>query len=76
MFNNGKYSAQNTYDEWNTTQVKLKLNNKTDSDILRWLQSQKYSQGTSMQGAIKRLVREEIARGQSSTGKMNNGSDI
>ena len=25
MFGDGKYEAQNRYDEWNTTQVKLKL---------------------------------------------------
>lgn len=69
MFYAGKYSAQNYYDEWNTTQLKLKLNNKTDSDILQWLQAQKYGKGTSIQGAIKRLIREEMAREQSSLSK-------
>ena len=34
MFYGGKYDAQDRYDEWNTTQVKLKLNNKTDKDIV------------------------------------------
>ncbi len=62
MFYGGKYDAQNRYDEWNTTQVKLKLNNKTDKDILAWIQEQKYSRFSSVQGAIKTLIREDIAR--------------
>lgn len=62
MFYGGKYNAQNRYDEWNTTQVKLKLNNKADKDILIWIQKQKYSHSTSAQGAIKALIREDIAR--------------
>lgn len=33
MYGFSKYEAQGRYDEWNTTQVKLKLNNKTDADI-------------------------------------------
>lgn len=45
------------YDKKNTTRFSLKLNNKTDADILLWLQSQE-----STQGAIKRLIREEIER--------------
>ena len=31
MYGFSKYEAQGRYDEWNTTQVKLKLNNKTDA---------------------------------------------
>ena len=53
---------QNWYDEMHTTQVKLKLNNKTDADILEWLHKQQWSRGTSMQGEIKRLIRNEIAK--------------
>ena len=45
------------YDKKNTTKLCLKLNLKTDADVLFWL-----SQQESMQGAIKRLVREEIER--------------
>lgn len=67
MFEFGKYDAQNRYDEWNTTQVKLKLNNKTDADILSWVKRHKYSSSSSVQGAIKALIREDIAR-QSSAG--------
>lgn len=62
MFDNGKYEAQNRYDEWNTTQVKLKLNNKTDADILNWIQEHKYSRNSSVQGAIKALIREDITK--------------
>ena len=50
------------YDEFHTTQVKLKLNNKTDADILDWISDQKRDFRKSAQGEIKRLIREEIAR--------------
>jgi len=50
------------YDELHTTQVKLKLNNKTDADILDWIYNQKRDFQKSVQGEIKRLIREEIAR--------------
>ena len=50
------------YDELHTTQVKLKLNNKTDADILDWISDQKKDFRKSAQGEIKRLIREEIAR--------------
>ena len=53
---------QNWYDEMHTTQVKLKLNRKTDADVLDWLWKQRYNRNTSMQGKIKRLIRAEIAR--------------
>lgn len=53
---------QSWYDEMHTTQIKLKLNNKTDADILQWLCRQQRSWGKSMQGEIKRLIREEIQR--------------
>lgn len=57
----GKYEAQKTYDEFHTTQIKLKLNDRTDADILKWLHDQKYSRNSSMQGAIKGLIRREIS---------------
>lgn len=50
------------YDEMHTTQVTLKLNNKTDADILDWISRQKRDYRKSAQGEIKRLIREEIAR--------------
>lgn len=54
---NYKYTKK--YDENNTTRVQLKLNNKTDADILEYLNSVENKQGT-----IKRLLREEISRGK------------
>lgn len=57
-----RVDQQNWYDEMHTTQVKLKLNNKTDADILEWLHKQQWNRGTSMQGEIKRLIRDEIAK--------------
>lgn len=57
-----RFDQQNDYDYCNTTQIKLKLNNKTDQDIIAWLDKQKrWNSGTSMQGEIKRLIRQEIA---------------
>ena len=50
------------YDEMHTTQIKLKLNKKTDEDILNWLYKQQRDRTKSMQGEIKRLIREEILR--------------
>lgn len=45
------------YDKEHTTQVCLKLNLRTDEDIIKWLWKQ-----SSKQGAIKELIRQEIAR--------------
>ena len=52
---NNASKAQLKYDEANTTQVKLKLNNKTDADILDWLNQMK-----NKQGYIKELIRRDI----------------
>ena len=62
MYGLSKYDAQERYDEWNTRQVKLKLNLKTDQDILKWIDQQRYGKDTSIQGAIKALIREDIAK--------------
>nr|DAV22283.1 MAG TPA: hypothetical protein [Caudoviricetes sp.] len=64
MYGFSKYDAQDRYDCYNTVQVKLKLNMKTDADILAWVRQHKYGRDTSVQGAIKALIREDIARGQ------------
>lgn len=69
MYGCGKYDAQERYDEWNTTQLKLKLNNKTDADILAWVRKHKYSRDSSVQGAIKTLIRKDIARDTVGTGQ-------
>lgn len=45
------------WDRENTRQVKLKLNLRSDADILAQLDAQQ-----NRQGYIKRLIREDIAR--------------
>lgn len=50
----GKYEAQERYDKDNTIQIRLKLNKKTDADIIEKLDSV-----DNKQGYIKRLIRED-----------------
>lgn len=52
-----KYKAQAKYDKENTVSVRLKLNKKTDADILERLDGVK-----SKQGYIKALVREDMRK--------------
>ena len=47
--------AQAKYDAANTKQVRLKLNTKTDADIL-----ERFDRCDNVQGYIKRLVRADI----------------
>ena len=49
--------AQAKYDKGHTARFYMKLNTGTDQDILAWLEQQ-----DSKQGAIKRLIRDEINR--------------
>lgn len=49
--------AQARYDKRNTRQINLKLNLHTDADVLERLESV-----DSMQGYIKRLIREDVAK--------------
>lgn len=70
MYGFSKYEAQERYDTFNTVQVKLKLNQKTDADILAWVRQHKYGRETSVQGAIKALIREDIARAQAGGGQV------
>ncbi len=51
--------AQAKYDKEHTKGIYMKLNLRTDIDIIRWTWSQK-----SVQGSIKRLIREDILRKQ------------
>ena len=51
-----KRRAIQKYDSANTKQIHLKLNLKTDADIIERLSGQ-----TSIQGYIKDLIREDIA---------------
>ena len=52
-----KNQAKDRYDKENTRPLKLKLNLKLDADILAKLDAE-----PSMQGYIKRLIREDISR--------------
>ncbi|MBQ6440884.1 MAG: hypothetical protein IJJ06_12360 [Mogibacterium sp.] len=61
MSSESQIRAQAKYDAQYTKRVSLKLNIRTDKDIIRWLWGQR-----SMQGSIKRLIREDIARSEAS----------
>jgi len=50
-------AAQAKYDKGNTVGLYMKLNIHTDADIIHWLWKQR-----SKQGAVKKLIREEIVR--------------
>lgn len=52
--------AQEKYDKKHTTGFYMKLNLRTDRDILQWFWKQK-----SKQGAVKELIRKEIERERS-----------
>ena len=43
------------YDASNTRKIVLKLNTRTDADVLEWL-----AQQPNKQGAIKKLIRNEM----------------
>ena len=52
--------AQAKYDKDNTVQIKLKLNKKTDADIIACLAA-----ADNVQGYIKELIRADILRDNS-----------
>jgi hypothetical protein len=60
MSSESQIRAQAKYDAKNTVRESLKLNIKTDKDIIQWLWKQ-----PNKQGAIKRLIREDIAKSAS-----------
>ena len=51
------YKPQQKYDAANTTKVTIKLNRKTDADIIEYLE---YT--GNKQGAIKAAIREKMER--------------
>jgi hypothetical protein len=59
MATEAQIKAQKKYDAENTRQVHLKLNRRTDVDVLEKLDSV-----PSKQGYIKELIRADIARGK------------
>lgn len=52
-----KYPSQDKYDRANTTRFYIKLNNRTDADIIEQLRSVE-----NVQGYIKSLIREDIEK--------------
>lgn len=54
---NNKYKPQERYDKANTTKITMKLNLKTDQDILKRLESV-----GNKQGYIKALIRADISK--------------
>lgn len=57
MTTEAKKRANAKYDAANTKQIALKLNTKTDADIL-----QRLKETGNAQGYIKRLIREDMGR--------------
>jgi hypothetical protein len=58
-----RIDQQMYYDDFHTKQYKLKLNKKTDEDIIKWIESKmSWNSDTSFQGEIKKLIREEIQK--------------
>ncbi len=55
--------AQQKYNKEHTVGYYIKLNTRTDQDIIRWFWGQR-----NKQGSIKRLIREEIAREKTKAG--------
>ena len=57
MATDAQIKAQAKYDAENTRQVHIKLNLRTDKDVL-----EKLDEVQSKQGYIKRLIREDLAK--------------
>ena len=57
MTSESQRKASAKYDQEHTVTITLKLNKRTDADILKWLSYKK-----NMQGAIKDLIRDRIER--------------
>jgi len=57
MASESQRKASAKYDQGNTVTITLKLNKRTDADILEWLSCKK-----NRQGAIKDLIRDRIER--------------
>ena len=59
MATEAQRKAQRRYDARNTRQVHIKLNLRTDKDVL-----EKLDEVPSKQGYIKRLIREDLAKAE------------
>ena len=47
----------NQYEKENIRQIRLKINRKTEQEMLEWIEKQK-----NIQGYIKQLIREDMKR--------------
>ena len=54
---NTEYLAQ--YEKENLRQIRLKINRKTEPELLEWIEKQ-----DNIQGYIKRLILEDMERGK------------
>lgn len=57
MVSDSQSRAQKKYDQAKTKSFGLKLVKATDADVIEWLEKQ-----DNRQGAIKQLIRDQIAR--------------
>ena len=57
MVSDSKKRSNANYDAGHTRQIKMKLNLKTDREILEWLDSK-----SNKQGYIKQLIKADIAK--------------
>ena len=55
--NNAEYLAQ--YEKENLRQIRLKINRKTEPELLEWIEKQ-----DNIQGYIKRLIMEDMEKGK------------
>ena len=55
--NNAEYLAQ--YEKENLRQIRLKINRKTEPDLLAWIEKQ-----DNIQGYIKELIRKDMERAE------------
>ena len=59
--NNAEYLAQ--YEKENLRQIRLKINRKTEPDLLAWIEKQ-----DNIQGYIKELIRKDMERAEGQEG--------
>ena len=57
MMTEAQRRANDKYNKEHTTQVLLRLNNRTDEDVIAWLKTL-----SNKQGYIKELIRKDIKR--------------
>ncbi len=61
--------GNNKYDRENTRRINLKLNNRTDADLIRQLESVKETEG--IQRYLKRLIRNDMQKGATTMNRIS-----